>query len=179
MGRDKATLRWSGDPSGHTFAQRSAALLNLVCPTAVEVGPGHSSLLRAQEEPPGQGPLSAVAAGWRTLVEGGFAGPVLVIATDLPRLSQGLLEWLADYPTPRSVVPVVDGRVQPLCARFQPADLDLARRLVAGGRRSMNALLDACDPVLVDEGEWLAPAGDASALSDVDTPGDMQRLGPR
>ena len=48
---------------------------------------------------------------------------MLVVATDLPRLTQGLVAWLARYPSLDSVVPVDGGHPQPLCARYSAADL--------------------------------------------------------
>jgi molybdopterin-guanine dinucleotide biosynthesis protein A len=177
MGRDKATLRGSAQPLGPTLAERTADLLNTVCQIAVEVGPGCSALPAVAEAVPGQGPLVAVAAAWIELGIRGWSGPVLVVATDLPRLNLGLLRWLADHPGSHSVVPVAARRVQPLCARYRPEDLDLAARLVGDGERSMTALIDAVDADLVDEQDWLPAAGDASVLLDVDTPADLKRSG--
>lgn len=101
---------------------------------------------------------------------------MLLVATDLPRLGTAILRWLAGHPADRAVVPVSGDRVQPLCARYRSVDLDRAVELVAAGERSMAALLDAVDPVLVPEPEWRVPAGDPRALDDVDTPDDLSRV---
>lgn len=175
MGRDKATIAVAaGSPT--TLAQRSAGLLRFLGGPLVEVGPGRSGLPAVQEDPPGGGPLAAVAAGWQALRDLGWHGPVLVVATDLPLLSPGLLEWLAGHPAARTVVPVAGDRVQPLCARYRFSDLGRAADLVASGRRAMSDLLAAVDPVLIPEEEWAGPAGGAAALEDVDTPADLRRL---
>lgn len=173
MGRDKATLRVGGE----TLARRSAALLSGVCRPALEVGPGHSGLEVVEEDNPGCGPLAALSAARRALCAAGFHGPALVLATDLPRLSSGLLAWLVDHPTPLSVVPVVGDRPQLLCARWSAADLDRAVRLVGAGRRSMTELLDGSGAVLAGPEQWAGPAGGAGVLDDADTPEDLARLG--
>jgi len=196
MGRDKARIEWTADRSGPTaagqtstgptstgrtstsqsWAERAADLLSVACPVVLEVGPGYTALPPVRDAHPGEGPLAAVAAGWAELTGRGWSGPVLVVATDLPRLTLGLIEWLAHHPAERSVVPLADGRLQPLCARYQPDDLDLAARLVAQGARSMIALVDACDPIRPDERDWLVPAGDPAVFRDADTPADLERL---
>lgn len=177
MGRDKASLRLDGPGSPRpTLAERTAAILARSCTPAFEVGPGHTSLPTVAEDPPGQGPLVALVAGWEALGRAGWRGPVIVVATDLPRLTGSMLEWLTDRPGDRSVVPVASGRVQPLCARYSPADLDLAAGLVASGKRAMTALIEAAAPELVAEEEWAPAAGGAQVLTDVDTPDDVRRM---
>lgn len=172
MGADKASI-----PVGTvTLAQRTAALLAEVATPLVEVGPGRTGWPAVLEDPPGAGPLVAAAAGWRALSERGWTGPVLVVATDLPRLSPGLLRWLTAHPAPRAVVPVAGDRVQPLCARYTPSDLDRAVEMVAEGRQAMRDLLADIDPLLVPEHEWAGPAGWPDALADADTPDDLARL---
>lgn len=178
MGRDKASIRPSGEAaSGEpTLAERTARLLTATCSPAFEIGPGRTGLPVVAEPHPGLGPLAAVAAGWEALTATGWADPVIVVATDLPRLTGTMLAWLADRPGDRSVVPVADGRVQPLCARYSPSDLETACDLVADGRRSMTALLEVTDPELVSEDQWGPPAGGVEVLSDVDTPDDLRRV---
>lgn len=182
MGRNKAELvlsdgrRRSTDPNrselpgGLTLAERTAGLLAAATTIAIEVGPGFSRLPHVCESPPGSGPLAAVVAGWAELVRLGHAGPVLVVATDLPRLTSGMLDWLARFRSGRSVVPVARGHFQPLCARYEPGDLVLATRLVAEGRRAMSDLVEAVDAVLAPEETWSEFAGDPLCLDDLDTP---------
>ncbi len=179
MGRDKAAIRVAGHPAGPTLASRAAGLLSTVCSPAVEVGPGHTDLPAVVEPSPGEGPLSGLVAGWRALSEAGWYGPVLVLATDLPNLTGQMLHWLAGQPEEGSVVPVARGRVQPLCARYSPADLDTAAVLVAAGKRAMKDLLSVTDPRLATETDWADAAGGPSVLSDVDTPADLGGAGGR
>jgi molybdopterin-guanine dinucleotide biosynthesis protein A len=177
MGRKKAAIRWPdrSGPDAQTLSVRTAGMLLEVCSLALEVGPGDSGLESVLESPPGAGPLTAVAAGWRALTARGWEGPVLVLATDLPRLNVAMLRWLDGHPAPGSVVPVVDGRVQPLCARYSPADLAAAAQLAESGRRAMRDLVESFDGLLVQPEEWAAVAG-PDVLADVDTPEDLMRM---
>ena len=176
MGRDKAALAAPG-PGAETLAERTAGLLRVVAGVALEVGPGYTSLDRVDESRPGRGPLAALAEGWGELGRRGWAGPVLVVATDLPHLTAQMLAWLAGYEPGHSVVPLAGGRFQPLCARYEPDDLDVGTRLVESGRRAMGDLVAAIEPRLVPEELWIPAAGDPDCLLDVDTPEDLDALG--
>jgi molybdopterin-guanine dinucleotide biosynthesis protein A len=162
-----------------SLACRTARLLALVAEPAVEVGPGYSGLPAVREDPAGAGPLVAVAAGTGRLRALGWTGPAIVVATDLPLLTPGFLAWLAGHPSPRSVIPVVDGIPQTLCARYGAADLDLAVDLAATGRRTLRDLLDRIDAVLAGPDMWAAAAGDQDVLRDIDTPADLAWLQAR
>jgi molybdenum cofactor guanylyltransferase len=167
MGLDKAVMVVPGESA--CLAQRTAGLLKEVVGPALEVGPGYSRLPSVGERPVGGGPLVAVASGWAYLAAMGWSDPVLVVATDLPLLTVDLLRWLAEYPSVRSVVPTVDGRIQPLCARYSGTDLSMACRLVGDGRRAMRELVEVVAPELIE-------SSDQAALHDVDTPEDWASL---
>lgn len=169
MGFDKALIRIGN----RTLAQRTGTILSTVCPFVLEVGPGYSDLPVVREAQPGQGPLTAIAAGWAALKGTKWEGPVIVVATDLPLLSEEVLHWLADHPAAGTVVPVIDGRAQPLCARYSPDALERAVELVAAGKRAVTPLVEAAGVTKVDAGVMSA------ALQDADTPADLDRLGLR
>ncbi len=171
MGRDKSQLMVGGT----TLGVRTAALLLLVVETAIEVGPGLSGLPATLEEPPGEGPLTAIAAGCRGLRERGHAGGALVIACDLPRLSEPLLRFLVEWDSPGSVVPVVGGKAQPLCAKWGQQDLDSASEFVSQGVRNLRHLCVQPDVVLLDEPIWRQVASEEAFL-DVDSPADLLRF---
>jgi molybdopterin-guanine dinucleotide biosynthesis protein A len=161
-----------GEPS----ARRLGALLAGVVDPAVEVGPQCSGLAAIAEERPGEGPLAALAAGWSALARAGHDGSVVVLACDLPLVTSAFIRWLAQYPGGRSIVPLVEGRLQPLCARWSALDL---RRLVEQARRgarSFRQLLDEMAPVTVGPRDWEGVAL-PSVLADADTPDDLERLG--
>jgi molybdopterin-guanine dinucleotide biosynthesis protein A len=164
MGRDKATLV----VAGRTLASRTAELLTGIAGRCVEVGRGVSGLESVMEDPPGAGPLVALAAGVGVV---GADHAALVVACDLPRLRSGLLRWLADHPSPGSVVPLWEGSPQPLCARWSAAALGAVAGLVDDGARSMRTLVERADTELTEP-----PADLVSALEDVDTPEQLARF---
>jgi len=172
MGRDKASLQ----VGGVSFARRGGEVLVAATGPVVEVGPGASGLPAVMETPPGSGPLAAVVAGWRHLVEqAGEKRPAVVLACDLPDVPPGLLAWLVAQPGNCSVVPVVDGRRQPLCARWSVTDLERAGAQLATGERSLRAVFGP-DAELVVEDAWQDVASPGE-LMDVDTPEDLVRRG--
>ncbi|MGH9029117.1 MAG: molybdenum cofactor guanylyltransferase, partial [Acidimicrobiales bacterium] len=118
MGFDKASMLVDGIPC----AARVAAVMLRVVTDAVEVGPGVSGLPVISEEPRGGGPLVALCAGMSALEAIGPARSTLVLACDLPFVTVAVLRTLAGWPGKSSVVPVVGGRPQPLCARWSASD---------------------------------------------------------
>jgi molybdopterin-guanine dinucleotide biosynthesis protein A len=172
MGHDKATLVIDGEPS----ARRLGALLAEVVDPVLEVGPHCSGLAAIAEEPPGEGPLVALVAGWSALSRAGHEGSVVVLACDLPLVTAAFIRWLAQHPGERSIVPLVDGRPQPLCARWSALDLRRSAERAAHGARSFRELLDEMDAVRVGPDDWAGVAL-PSVLADVDTPDDLERLG--
>jgi molybdopterin-guanine dinucleotide biosynthesis protein A len=172
MGFDKAAMLIGGVPC----AARVAAAMQAVIADAVEVGPGVSGLPAVQEEPPGGGPLVAVCAGAKALNETGGARSALVLACDLPLVTETLLRTLVQWPGSRSVVPIIERRPQPLCARWSAEDLAAAADMVEAGMRSMHSLLDRPGVMLVDENRWPGDV-DRAAFADVDTPSDLEGIG--
>jgi molybdopterin-guanine dinucleotide biosynthesis protein A len=172
MGRDKAAIVIEG----MSCAERVARCLSLVASPALEVGPGRSLLPAVNEEPRGQGPLCALVAGWHALTVRGHRDHVIVLACDLPLVTEALLSFLACRPEHGSVVPVVHGRAQPLCARFSSVALDNAARAVSAGYRSLAPLLEGDDVTWLEEPDW-GEVADSQAFSDIDSPADLLRLG--
>lgn len=173
FGAPKARVRVDGE----RLVDRSARILAGVGAPVLEVGPGWSSLDVVQEPEPGAGPLAAVAAGGAALVARGAGGrDVLVVAVDLPFLDPGFLGWLAAQPPADAVVPQVDGRAQPLCARYSADALARAAVLVDAGVRAMQALLRDLTVRWIDPAEWSAVTT-ARGFVDIDTPEDAHRVG--
>ncbi|HEY6623697.1 MAG TPA: molybdenum cofactor guanylyltransferase [Acidimicrobiales bacterium] len=172
MGRDKASIVLA---DGRTCARTVAARLAEVADPVLEVGPGTSGLTAVPDDRPGAGPLAALATGWAALSGLGRGGPVLVLACDLPAISVPLLELLARTPGEGTLVPVVGGRPQPLCARFGRASLDRCRSLVGEGRSSLMALLDVTPVTWLGPDVWSEVVG-PECFVDIDTPQDLARL---
>ena len=161
LGQDKATLLLDGE----RLCDRAARLLSAVADPVIEVGPQRTALDAVREDPPGQGPLTAMAAGAAALPAG---TPAIVLAVDMPRVTVDLLRALAEHPADGCVVPVAGGHRQTLCARYSVDALMAAPQLVAQGARAMAALLDV---VPVTELPF-----DADLFADIDTPDDLRAL---
>lgn len=172
MGRDKSLLSFGGT----TMGRRTADLLLRVSTLAIEVGTGTSGLRTTSETPAGEGPLAAIAAGRRALGQKGHRGSALVVACDLPFLNEGLLRFLVNFDTPNSLIPVVNGYAQPLCAKWGPRDLDDVDEHIARGERSLRFLEHQPGNALIDESVW----GDVATtftFADVDSPTDLVHFG--
>jgi molybdopterin-guanine dinucleotide biosynthesis protein A len=99
--------------------------------------------------------------------------PVVAVACDLPFATPGLIELLAEAPEPL-VVPTIEGRMQPLLARYEPS---LLPRLEAALEREdpLTRIVESLRPRLLTEDE-LARFGDPRRLLlNVNDPDDLQR----
>jgi len=171
MGFDKAFLPVEGVANGLRLGRALAA----VAAPVVEVGPGASGLPAVRESPAGAGPLVAMCAGATRLRGTGHSGPVLVLACDLPLMTSEVLSTLCGWPGEASVVPLVAGRPQLLCARWSQDDLLAAEVLVQAGERSMKGLLARPGIQFPDAKNFYQ--GPLSVFADVDTPADLAALG--
>jgi molybdopterin-guanine dinucleotide biosynthesis protein A len=94
----------------------------------VVVGPvrdGVADVLWTREEPPGGGPVAAVAAGARLVT----ADVVVVLAADLPWIGDGvaaLMDGLAMRPECDAAMLETDGRSNPLAAAWRRSALTAA-----------------------------------------------------
>jgi molybdopterin-guanine dinucleotide biosynthesis protein A len=172
MGVDKATIQIDGVPA----ATRVMYLLCRVADPVIEVGPAVTGIPFIREEPADGGPLAAMVAGSRYLRTLRHTGPVLVVACDLPLVTEAVFRMLAGWPGTSSVVPIVDGASNPLCARWSMDDLAVAEQVLEEGLRSVQALIERCDIAFVEKGSWPPGVGEAHMM-DADTPDEMDRLG--
>jgi molybdopterin-guanine dinucleotide biosynthesis protein A len=157
------------------LAERSASVLEAVAAPCMEVGPGASGLPATRESPPGAGPLAAIAAGWDALGALGVCTPAIVLACDLPLLSADVLEVISGWPGTGSVVPLVEGVAQPLCARWSVAALDLAG-VRLGSTAAVRWMADLDDTVLISESTF-GELDVAAALRDADSLADLVAMG--
>jgi molybdenum cofactor guanylyltransferase len=168
MTMDKARIVWRGE----TLATRAARVLAAVCSPVVEAGPGVTDLPCVREDPPGAGPLAALVAAAAAL---GTAGPVVLLACDMPFVDEPVLRLLAERDGDATVIPVASGRLQLACARYGRAAIVQAQHAVARGETALRAAVDADHEELAEE-DWRVVAG-PDAFADLDTPGDLDRLG--
>lgn len=142
MGRDKAQLVFEG----RTLLARQVALAWALNPTAVWVtGRTDEELggLRARgvsDAQPGQGPLGGLAA----VLAASNAAQVLVLAVDMPALTEGFLRRLLAARTPGVGVVPLTARGWEAVAAVYPRELaPLVQAALAAGRRAMHDLVDA------------------------------------
>jgi molybdopterin-guanine dinucleotide biosynthesis protein A len=157
MGSPKAAISFDGV----TLARRAADALGAVASDSVAVGPAFDGGLRSVSDP-SEGPLVAFVCGADAFDRD---EPTFLVACDVPFVSAAMLERL-ELGVHDAVVPVVDGRDQPSISLYSPRAIDVARRLVRDGTRSLRAWLEWLDVRRID--------GDDDFL-DVDTPDDLAR----
>lgn len=148
-------------------AVAEAGLEALVCAKpGDELPPLDAPVLREPEEP--RHPLCGIVAALRA----GEGRPVVVLACDLPFVPAALIRHLAELPE-RLVVPSLDGRLQPLLARYEPSllpELEAALERQEPLARSVESL----EPLLLGE-EDLARFGDPHRLLfNVNDPADLR-----
>lgn len=162
MGRDKATL--PGPPGAATLLEYVVGVQTQRCdPIFVMAAPGQplpevtARIIR--DEIRGQGPLPATGRGLRAAAEAG-ARYAFVCAVDMPLLSPELIDDLVHLATETKAEVVLpwDGRSHYLASLYRTDLAERIDRLVAGGARSMRALIDASDAqqIVLPESRFLA-----------------------
>jgi molybdopterin-guanine dinucleotide biosynthesis protein A len=158
MGRDKASLPWHGS----TLARRAVGLLArcteppviVVCAPGQELPPLPDWVEVVRDAEPGLGPLAGLATG--LAAAGPRAAVAAVCAVDAalahPAVMSALLSALGTAP---AVVPVADGRPQPLFAVYRTELAFLAAALVADGERRASTLGERAGARLVEPFELL------------------------
>ncbi len=173
MGRDKAALAVAGVAG----ATRIALALDALCDEVLLVGgtPPADAKGRAVADP--EGPRCALR-GLVAALEAARGERVLVVATDLPLVTDAFLRGLATAAgaDADAVVPRPVPKAQPLCAVYHRLPvLARARKQLAAGELALHGLLDTLRVTWI-EGERLRvldPAG--TALLNVNTPEDLVR----
>jgi molybdenum cofactor guanylyltransferase len=174
MGRDKAALAVDGE----TLAARAARRLLGVCPRVAIADGGRGLVpgLPSLPDAPGPGPAAGILGAARA-----WPGhPLLVLACDLPRVSEALLrELVRRLPVtargdageagtaadPDWVVPRWERGLEPLCALYRPAALAALAAAVERGIAAPHRLAEAAGlRVRFLEGELLRRYGQPADL---------------
>jgi molybdopterin-guanine dinucleotide biosynthesis protein A len=184
LGHDKASYPFEGTPM---LRRVTDELARLDVPMAVVTAPTASipalvaSVRWLRDDRPHAGPLHALASLEPQLDP--RLERLFVVGTDHPRLRAELVVALAELLGDReAVIPLVDGRPQPLVALYRRSVLLRARTLVAEGETRMLELVRRTDARLVEPSELLADPHLArvdprlASLADVDHPADAERL---
>lgn len=102
---------------------------------------------------------------------------VLVVATDLPFMTSDVLLALVAWPEADAVVPRDANGPHPLCALYRrEAVLARARENLAANRLALRDLLDGITTTYIEGDDLVCVDSDGRALTNVDTPEDLDRL---
>lgn len=139
MGQDKATVTFRGKPLWqiqlNTLQNLRADEIFISARSAPSWCP--PELQFVPDEPPSRGPLSGVAAALGHIA----TGHLLVLAIDMPLMTGEYLRSLCDQiASERGVLPMIDGRAEPLAAIYpQNARIDFVAAL-SGTEFSLQSL---------------------------------------
>lgn len=138
---------------------------------------GIDPLLIVLDTAPGAGPLLALAGAMRAV----DTPALLVLAVDTPLVEPRLLRLLHDLFLSGEVAivaPCVGGVLQPMPALYARALLATVERLIADGRRSLRALLDApaARTHVIGEDALRAIDPDLRSFAGANTPEEWRRV---
>ncbi len=175
MQRDKAAL----DYHGRTQLEWAYDLIAPFCVTTfVSVRPDQrdeptrAKFPQIADRHPGAGPLAGISAALSEHPKAAW----LVVACDLPFLTEETLQTLLDARDPRRIATAFrsshDGLPEPLCAIWEPAAREIALAQLAAAKLCPRKLLIHSDCKLID-------LPDASALDNVNTPDELSSASAR
>jgi molybdopterin-guanine dinucleotide biosynthesis protein A len=153
MRADKALLDYHGQPqvrwAFELAAKFCAATFVSVRPDQRE-DPSRAGLPQIVDRQPGIGPIAGISAA---LLEHPKAA-WLVLACDLPFLTEGTLQHLLAHRDPQKVATAYrsahDGLPEPLCAIWEPAAREPVLAYIAGGRQCPRKFLINSETALLD-----------------------------
>ena len=172
-----ASRRMGGAPKGlldagggESIVARSVRLVRALGLDVMLVGGGAAYDALGADRLPDAAVDAGPLAGLVALLAHGGGADAITLACDLPRWPSAVVARLAALPAGSTCAPRVDGRWQPLAARWSSTLRPEAERRLREGPRALHALLDAV------HAEILALTPDeAAALADWDTPEDVRR----
>ncbi len=185
MGRDKAALVLDGE----TMLQRTAGALAAVVDEIVIVRAPDQALppvavavptIEVADPVEGEGPLVGIAAGLQA-VSGDAA---LIVAVDMPFLEPALLRLLferlrdesdeSDGGGHRWVVPIAEGRPQPLCSAMAATALPVVRAHIEAGDRAPMAIGRDLNVLRLPEEQWSRADARGRSFINVNTPEEFE-----
>ncbi len=172
LGRDKSRVLLAGVPAATRLARRLARLFEEVWLVGGDP-PSDAPGCRVPDPP---GPACALR-GVVAALEASRSERVLVLATDLPLVSDALLLALVAAPEADAVVPRTPEGRHALCALFvRERVLPVARQRLGAGELALHALLAEIDTSWLEGPELarLDPSG--MVLANLNTPDDLARI---
>jgi molybdopterin-guanine dinucleotide biosynthesis protein A len=170
FGSDKGSLTIDG----RSLTERALAVLSRACDEVAVASRGRQMPgARLVADGPGSGPAAGILGAANA-----FPGrSLLVLACDLPAVSEPLLARLLDDRNLDWLLPRHSGRVEPLCARYGPAALAALEEQVATGDFALHHLQAADLRIGYLENEALGRFGTPRELFlNINTPEDLQSL---
>jgi molybdopterin-guanine dinucleotide biosynthesis protein A len=170
VGGAKPWLALGGRPLIHypvSAGLEAGADVLVVAKPDTALPPLEAPVLREPEEP--RHPLCGIVAALRE-VDGRAA---IIVGCDLPFVTAELLGWLGGLPEPFAV-PVLDGRLHPLLARYGPGLLAPLERAL-DGRRPLQEAVRELGPRLIHEEELGRFGEPRRLLFNLNTPEDLVR----
>lgn len=171
MGTDKARLEVEGEP----LAVRVVGRLGEVCERVlVASGDGQRladlGLEEVADHPAGAGPLAGIVAG----LVAADTPLVVVAAVDMPWVDPRIMVVLADrWQGEAAVVPLVDGRVEPLHGVYATSASGPFVRLLEGGKRGVTHALSTLGARVVGPEAWAHLDATGTFVRDLDRPEDL------
>lgn len=172
MGRDKAFVLFDG----RTLLSRALDLAHLVAEEVCIVGERqkYSSVATTVEDIfPDCGPLGGIHAALRASQK----DLSLVLAVDVPFVSQRLLEYLVERArsrTPTVTVPRAAKGFQPLCAVYRRAFAEIAEEALRTRRYKIDSLFDPAYTQIITEDELRSAGCSAEEFRNLNTPTDLE-----
>ena len=171
FGRDKGSL----EIDGRSLVDRAFAVLSTVCGEVAVACRGRYRMpgVPVVDDGPGSGPAAGILGAASAFPE----RSLLVLACDLPAVTEPLLSRLHDDCDLDWFLPRHSGSVEPLCALYGPAALAALEVQVTTGDYALHHLQRANLRIGYLENEALALFGTPQHIFlNINTPEDLQRL---
>lgn len=172
MGHNKALLQLHGQP---LIEHVLSAARPLALPTFVVGDPTTYPHLKLPVHPdlyPDLGPIG----GLYTALEKA-AGPVLLLACDLPFLTPEFLRYiLSRRGNHQAIVPRTKEGTQPLCALYELSCLTAIETAIAAKQLSMRRLLSALNVDEIEQATWRAYDKRNLLFANLNTPEEFERV---
>ena len=173
MGSDKALL----PVEGSTLLQYCVTTIAKVVDEIVVVNGANRDIREIHSDVPlvfgqdrliNEGPLIGIAAG----LELARASVVVVTAVDMPLIRSELLELLIKRVdnNHKWVVPIADGRPQPLCSALLTSSLSTINTKILEGVRAPMALSGDLNAYMLEEDEWKEADPNGQSFKNINTP---------
>lgn len=170
MGRDKAMLEFSGQPLIQAAIDTMQRLFAVTLLSVRQLRP-EIRLTQVLDFQNDGGPLTGLLSAMAKVT----TPWVFAVGCDMPFVSPALIDQLAvrraGY---QAVVPVVQGRAQPLLAFYSREGRDMMRASLASGDKSLLGALKQLQVCYVDEAELIAADSQLRSFFDLDTPQDVE-----